>query len=241
MVSNFQIQSTGDDSYFVSGIWCTNATPYGTFRPSAFWMNWNDGQIEDFNDILILKIKTGSALFTKEEKEDFTKDASKNGNDGDWTISIISHDAGGSSQLFLQNDKTSFAIISTDNDGAVNWTNAMSYAHPEVSPVSLNTDKSHAYATLKFDDGLFNVTYFDDQKIKSIDFSLDDGSVYEKNESSELMMLQGENKKVIPLHFGLRISDIEYILYQAFESGSKFTLDNSEYTRSLYVRRVFVD
>ena len=101
MVSNFQIQSTGDDSYFVSGIWCTSATPYGTFRPSAFWMHWNDGQIEDFNDILILNIKTGSALFTKEEKEDFTKDASKNGNDGDWTISIVSHDAGGSCSAFL--------------------------------------------------------------------------------------------------------------------------------------------
>jgi len=96
MVWNFQIQSTGDDSYFVSGIWCTSATPYGTYRPSAFWMHWNDGQIEDFNDILILNIKTGSALFTKEEKEDFTKNASKNGNDGDWTISIVSHEAGGS-------------------------------------------------------------------------------------------------------------------------------------------------
>ena len=54
-------------------------------------------------------------------------------------------------------------------------------------------------------------------------------------------LVQRMNKKVIPLRFGLRISENEYILFQAFESGSKFTLDNSEYTRSLDVRRVLVD
>ncbi|MFT5513727.1 MAG: hypothetical protein ACI8SE_002136 [Bacteroidia bacterium] len=240
-INEIHVIKSKDGIRTISGIWCSypNVPTYGT--PSVFWMNWADDVVFNYGEISINNLKLNSPNFTKDQKEYVKKQVTKGRSGGDWKVSHFQSDTNGTKWIMIQDLRVSFAVIEVNSTGELNWNNAVSYSLPRVKSDLINSDKSHSFADINLDYGVFNVLYFEDRKMKSIDFSLKDGSIAEKFESEIIMLLKGENNNVAPLNYGMRIAKNKYVLYQAFEAGPKFKLYNSKFLRSIYVRDVFID
>lgn len=240
-VSDISVTQLADGSYVIYGIWATLINFQTTYRPRFFWASWSGEAVNSYGEKPIVEVQLNSNLYTKDEKDLIKDKDDKRGSYRHWRITNRYTDEIGNVYFVAQNDRTSFALLNVNPAGELVWSNSMTFSTPEVNPIMVNNDVSQCFASYLNNDAFINVKYFEDQTIKSIDFSLDDGSIDEKNTSDKLMMVKGENKQSAPLNFGLRISNNQFLIYQAFESGSKFTLDNSEYTRTLYTRRVVID
>ncbi|MFT5724613.1 MAG: hypothetical protein ACI9JN_001732 [Bacteroidia bacterium] len=240
-INEIHVITSNDGIRTIAGIWCSypNVPTFGT--PSVFWMNWADDVVSNYGEISINNLKLNSPNFTKDQKEYVKKRLEKGRSDGDWKVSHFQSDTNGTKWIMIQDLRVSFAVIKVNSTGELNWINAVSYSLPRVKPDLINCDKSHSFADINSDYGVFNVLYFEDRKMKSIDFSLKDGSIAEKFESEIIMLLKGENNNDAPLNYGMRIAKNKYVLYQAFEAGPKFKLYNSKFLHSIYVRDVSID
>ena len=240
-VKDIHISNATDGSRTVVGVTYSYPGIHSKGHPTIFWLNWNKAGFSKFGKMSVSDIKLNASNYSKEAKEELKIAVAKGHSYGVWNASFVQNDSFGTKWIMIQNPRYSFGVIEVNDEGGVNWSNVFSYEFPDIKPDLINVKKAHAFANIRYEDAMINVAYFEDRKIKSVDFSLDDGSISEKYFSDNLMLLKGENNKVIPLNFGMQVGTNEYILYQAFETGSKFTLDNSEYTRKLYVRHVYIE